>query len=166
MVAVRTRFFRFQAARTVAKRLTLNRYHLKIETWSVQGVRLGMYVPAFLSLNKKQAKSENILKAKCLGSIEHNKLRRQNTLDPEDLTFSIVRAAWKRKKRVRTATNAPYGHGAVWPCPGANASRGPCSAPGQTSGVESRNRLQKHRRMKVSESKPVPIWRIRVPTHL
>ena len=78
----------------------------------------------------------------------------------------IVRAAWKRKKRVRTALNAPYGHGAVWPCPGANASRGPRSAPGRTSGVESRNRLRKQRRLKVSERKTAPIWRIRVPQHL
>ena len=40
------------------------------ETWSVQGVPLGMYAPAFLSLNKKQAKSHDILKAKRLGSID------------------------------------------------------------------------------------------------
>ena len=43
---------------------------IKIETWSVQGVPLGMYAPAFLSLNKKQAKSHDILKAKHLGSID------------------------------------------------------------------------------------------------
>ena len=41
-----------------------------IQTWSVQGVPLGMYAPAFLSLNKKQAKSHDILKAKRLGSID------------------------------------------------------------------------------------------------
>ena len=41
-----------------------------VETWSVQGVPLGMYAPAFLSLNKKQAKSHDILKAKCLGNID------------------------------------------------------------------------------------------------
>ena len=62
--------------------------------------------------------------------------------------------------------HAPYGHGEVWPCPGANASRGPRSAPGRTSGVESRNHLRKQRRMKVSERKTAPIWRIRVPKHL
>ena len=41
-----------------------------VETWSVQDVPLGMYAPAFLSLNKKQAKSHDILKAKRLGSID------------------------------------------------------------------------------------------------
>ena len=61
-----------------------------VETWSVQGVPLGMYAPAFLSLNKKQAKSHDILKAKCLGSTERNKLRVQNTLDPEALRLSMV----------------------------------------------------------------------------
>ena len=62
----------------------------EIETWSVQGVPLGMYAPAFLSLNKKQAKSRDILKAKRLGSIEDKKLRIQNTLDPEALRLSMV----------------------------------------------------------------------------
>ena len=55
-----------------------------VETWSVQGVPLGMYAPAFLSLNKKQAKSHDILKAKRLGSIERKKL------DPESLRLSMV----------------------------------------------------------------------------
>ena len=58
--------------------------------WSVQGVPLGMYAPAFLSLNKKQAKSHDILKAKCLGSTERNKLGIQNTSDPEALRLSMV----------------------------------------------------------------------------
>ena len=49
-----------------------------------------MYAPAFLSLNKKQAKSHDILKAKCLGNIEDKKLRVQNTLDPEALRLSMV----------------------------------------------------------------------------
>ena len=49
-----------------------------------------MYAPAFLSLNKKQAKSHDILKAKCLGSIERNKLGIQNTLDPEAVRLSMV----------------------------------------------------------------------------
>ena len=61
-----------------------------VETWSVQGVPLGMYAPAFLSLNKKQAKSHDILKAKCLGNIERNKLKVQNTLDHEALRLSMV----------------------------------------------------------------------------
>ena len=61
-----------------------------VETWSVQGVPLGMYAPAFLSLNKKQAKSHDILKAKCLGNIERKKLGVQNTLDPEALRLSMV----------------------------------------------------------------------------
>ena len=61
-----------------------------VETWSVQGVPLGMYAPAFLSLNKKQAKSHDILKAKRLGSIERNKLGLQNRLDPEALRLSMV----------------------------------------------------------------------------
>ena len=61
-----------------------------VDTWSVQGVPLGMYAPAFLSLNKKQAKSRDILKAKCLGSIEGKKLGLQNTLDPEALRLSMV----------------------------------------------------------------------------
>ena len=61
-----------------------------VETWSVQGVPLGMYAPAFLSLNEKEAKSHDILKAKCLGSIEAKKLRVQNTLDPESLRLSMV----------------------------------------------------------------------------
>ena len=61
-----------------------------VETWSVQGVPLGMYAPAFLSLNKKQAKSHDILKAKCLGSTEGKKLCLQNTLDPEALRLSMV----------------------------------------------------------------------------
>ena len=60
------------------------------ETWSVQGVPLGMYAPAFLSLNKKQAKSHDILKAKRLGSIEGKKLRVENTLDPEALRLIMV----------------------------------------------------------------------------
>ena len=49
-----------------------------------------MYAPAFLSLNKKQAKSCDILKAKCLGSIEGKKLCLQNRLDPEALRLSMV----------------------------------------------------------------------------
>ena len=61
-----------------------------VETWSVQGVPLGMYAPAFLSLNKKQAKSHDILKAKRLGSIERNKLGLQNRLDPEALRLNMV----------------------------------------------------------------------------
>ena len=61
-----------------------------VETWSVQGVPLGMYAPAFLSLNKKQAKSHDILKAKRLGSIERNKLSLQNRLDPEALRLITV----------------------------------------------------------------------------
>ena len=61
-----------------------------VETWSVQGVPLGMYAPAFLSLNKKQAKSHDILKAKRLGSIDWRFLGVQNTLDPEALRLSMV----------------------------------------------------------------------------
>ena len=61
-----------------------------VETWSVQGVPLGMYAPAFLSLNKKQAKSHDILKAKRLGIIECKKLGLQNRLDPEALRFGMV----------------------------------------------------------------------------
>ena len=61
-----------------------------VETWSVQGVPLGMYAPAFLSLNKKQAKSHDILKAKRLGSIDWHILSVQNTLDTEALRFSMV----------------------------------------------------------------------------
>ena len=61
-----------------------------VETWSVQGVPLGMYAPAFLSLNKKQAKSCDTLKAKCLGSIEGKKLGLENKLDPEALRLSMV----------------------------------------------------------------------------
>ena len=61
-----------------------------VETWSVQGVPLGMYAPAFLSLNKKQEKSHDILKAKRLGSIERNKLRLQNRLDLEALRLNMV----------------------------------------------------------------------------
>ena len=49
-----------------------------------------MYAPAFLSLNKKQAKSHDILKAKRLGSIEGKKLGLQNRLDPEALRLSMV----------------------------------------------------------------------------
>ena len=41
-------------------------------------------------LNKKQAKSHDILKAKCLGGIERNKLGLQNRLDPEALRLSMV----------------------------------------------------------------------------
>ena len=61
-----------------------------VETWSVQGVPLGVYAPAFLSLNKKQAKSHDILKAKRLGGTERNKLKIQNTLDPEALRLGMV----------------------------------------------------------------------------
>ena len=61
-----------------------------VETWSVQGVPLGMYAPAFLSLNKKKAKSRDILKAKRLGSIEGKKLGLQNRLYPEALRLSMV----------------------------------------------------------------------------
>ena len=61
-----------------------------VETWSVQGVPLGMYAPAFLSLNKKQAKSYDTLKAKRLGTTERNKLGLQNRLDPEALRLSMV----------------------------------------------------------------------------
>ena len=42
------------------------------------------------NLNKKQSKSYNILKAKCLGSSEGKKLGLQNTLDPEALRLSMV----------------------------------------------------------------------------
>ena len=49
-----------------------------------------MYAPAFLSLKKKQAKSRDILKAKCLGSIEGKKLGLQNRLDPEALRLNMV----------------------------------------------------------------------------
>ena len=49
-----------------------------------------MYAPAFLSLNKKQAKSHDILQAKRLGSIERNKLSLQNRLDPEALRLITV----------------------------------------------------------------------------
>ena len=58
--------------------------------WSVQGVPLGMYALAFLSLNKKQTKSHDILKAKRLGIIERNKLGLQNRLDPEALRLNMV----------------------------------------------------------------------------
>ena len=63
-----------------------------VETWSVQGVPLGMYAPAFLSLNKKQAKSCDILKAKCLGSIEGNKLGLQThwILRPWDSVWYLI----------------------------------------------------------------------------
>ena len=61
-----------------------------VETWSVQGVPLGMYAPAFLSLNKKQTKSYDTLKAKRLGTTERNKLGLQNRLDPEALRLSMV----------------------------------------------------------------------------
>ena len=61
-----------------------------VETWSVQGVPLGMYAPAFLSLNKKQSKSHDILKAKRLGGIERKKLRVQNRLNPEALRLCMV----------------------------------------------------------------------------
>ena len=57
---------------------------------SVQGAPLGMYAPAFLSLNKKQAKSHDILKAKRLVSIERNKLGLQNRLDHETLRLNMV----------------------------------------------------------------------------
>ena len=50
----------------------------------------GMYAPAFLSLNKKQAKSNDILKAKRLGNIERNKLSLQNRLDTEAMRLSMV----------------------------------------------------------------------------
>ena len=93
LVAVRTRFFRFQAARTIP-RLGLVTSRLpratRIEAWSVQGVPLGMYAPAFLSLNKKQAKSHDILKAKRLGSTDWRFVGVQNTLDPEALRLSMV----------------------------------------------------------------------------
>ena len=61
-----------------------------VETWSVQGVPLGMYAPAFLSLKKKQAKSHDILKAKRLGSIEGKKLGLQNRLYLEAVRLSMV----------------------------------------------------------------------------
>ena len=48
------------------------------------------YAPAFLSLNKKQAKSHDILRAKRLGSIERKKLGLQNSLDPEALGLIMV----------------------------------------------------------------------------
>ena len=76
-MAVRTRFFRFQAARTV-------------ETWSVQGVPLGMYAPAFLSLNKKQAQSRDIHKPKRLGSPKRKNLGLENRLNPEALKLRMV----------------------------------------------------------------------------
>ena len=61
-----------------------------VETWSVQGLSLRMYAPAFLSLNKKQSKSHDILKAKRLGSTDWRFLGVQNTLDPEALRLSMV----------------------------------------------------------------------------
>ena len=62
--------------------------------------------------------------------------------------------------------SAECGIRAIWPCQGANVSRGPCSAPGRKNGVESRNRLQKHRRRKVSEGKTIRIGRIRLSKYL
>ena len=50
----------------------------------------GMYAPAFLSLNKKPAKSHNILKPNRLGSTERNILSLQNTLNPGDLKLRMV----------------------------------------------------------------------------
>ena len=44
----------------------------------------------FLSLNKKQSKYRDIIKAKCLGSIEGKKLGLKNMLDPEALRLSMV----------------------------------------------------------------------------
>ena len=49
-----------------------------------------MYAPAFLSLNKKQTKSHDILKAKRLGGTERKRLGLQNTLDPDALRLSLV----------------------------------------------------------------------------
>ena len=49
-----------------------------------------MYAPAFLSLNKKQTKSHNILRAKRLGSIDWRFLGLQNRLYPEALRIIMV----------------------------------------------------------------------------
>ena len=49
-----------------------------------------MYVPAFLSLNKKPAKSHSIHKPKRLGSTERNILGVQNRLNPCDLKLRMV----------------------------------------------------------------------------
>ena len=61
-----------------------------IETWSVQGVPLGMYAPAFLSLNKKQAQSRNIHKPKRLRSPKRKNLRVRNRLNPDALKLLMV----------------------------------------------------------------------------
>ena len=49
-----------------------------------------MYAPTFLSVNKKQAKSHDILEAKRLVSIEGKKLGLQNRLDSEALRPNMV----------------------------------------------------------------------------
>ena len=61
-----------------------------VETWSVQGVPLGMYAPAFLSLNKKEAQSCDIHKPKRLGSPTRNILGLENRLNPEALKLRMV----------------------------------------------------------------------------
>ena len=50
----------------------------------------GMYAPAFLSLNKKPAKSCNIHKPKRLGSTKRNIFGLANRLNPEALKLRMV----------------------------------------------------------------------------
>ena len=79
-----------------------------VETWSVQGVPLGMYAPAFLSLNKKQAKSCDTHKPKRLGSPKRRNLSLENRLNPEALKLCMVpnittlRSFWCKRRPKRT----------------------------------------------------------------
>jgi len=50
----------------------------------------GMYAPAFLSLNKKQAQSRDIHKPKRLGSPKRKNLGLENRLNPEALKLRMV----------------------------------------------------------------------------
>ena len=62
--------------------------------------------------------------------------------------LSRAQQQWAQCQEELMARIAPCGHGASWPCPGANVSHGTCSAPGHQSGLDSRNR----RKTKKNES--------------
>ena len=79
-----------------------------VETWSVQGVPLGMYAPAFLSLNKKQAQSRDIHKPKHLGSPKCNILGLENRLNPEALQLRMVPNINMALLLVQGATKTDY----------------------------------------------------------
>ena len=83
----------------------------------------------------------NLLLTSCRAGMHSRFPQPLATLSPP--YHSRAQQQWAQCQEELMARIAPCGHGASWPCPGANASHGPCSAPGHQSGLDSRNRREK-----------------------